>query len=85
MLIFITFGVSHTTFLFLSPDLISIPAFILFELPSAPVLVVKMAVLYVQQEQEREVQRVVVSLHLKLSDELSIDSKCLSQLVVAFV
>lgn len=84
MLIFITFGVSHTTFLFLSPDLISIPAFILFELPSAPVLVVKMAVLYVQQ-QEREVQRVVVSLHLKLSDELSIDSKCLSQLVVAFV
>lgn len=47
-------------------------------------MVMKMAVLYAQQ-QEREVQRVVVSLLLKLSDKLPINSKCLSQLVVAFV
>lgn len=37
------------------------------------------------QQQEREVHRVVVSLHLKLSDKPPIDSKCLRQLVVAFV
>lgn len=79
-----TSGVSHAIILFLSPDLISIPAFILFEFPSAPELVMKVAVLYMQQ-QEREVQRVVVSLHLKLSDKRPIGSKCLSQLVVAFV
>lgn len=77
----------------------SIPAFVLFELPPGPevawsmsqdsretaiFITMKMAVPYVQQ-QEREVQRVVVSLHLKLSDKLPINSKCLSQLVVAFV
>lgn len=54
------------------------------ELRFAPGLVMKMAVLLrcFMQQQEREVQTVLVSLHLKLSDKLPLHCKFSSKLVV---